>query len=294
MAGMNGTTTTGSLATAMPSMIQSARLFEEYEMMVPKAVDRVNLGTGEGNVWNEIRIEQIVAQGITENTVNENAQQFQDTLFSVTPTMTQVFTRVTDKTFRRLSANAAALLGKGAQLAMNRKLDQDGISQFAVFGTTLAGTGVTLNHGHISASVANIRGNATESGMNAGPIHALLHPFGIKDLQDEIEAGVGTYTVQAGMTEDFYKQGFAGTVAGANVWSAGNIAINSTPDARGAVFAQRAIVLVREMELKTEPRRRPDVGGGADEVFLTAGWAYGERRDAWGRSILHDATAPTS
>lgn len=263
-------------------------------MMVPKAVDRVNLGAGEGSTWNEVRIEQIVAQGITENTVNENAQQFQDTLFSVTPTMTQVFTRITDKTFRRLAKNASAQLGKGAQLAMNRKLDQDGISQFAVFTTTLAGTGVTLNHGHISAAVANILGNATESGQNAGPIHALLHPFGIKDLQDEIEAGIGTYTIPVGMTEQFYRQGFAGSVANANVWNVGNIAINSTPDARGAVFAQRAIVLVRELELRTETRRRPDVGGGADETFMTAGWAYGERRDVWGRSILHDATAPTS
>lgn len=289
-----GTTTTGSLASALPTMIQSARLFEEYEMMVPKAVDRVDLGKGEGNTWNEIRIEQIVAQGITEQTVNENAQMFQDTLFSVTPTMTQVFTRVTDKTFRRLSSNAAALLGKGAQLAMNRKLDQDGIAQFAVFSTTLGGSGATLNHGNISAAVANILGNATETGMNAGPIHALLHPFGIKDLQDEIEAGIGTYTVPEGMTADFYAQGFAGTIANANVWRTGNIAIDSTPNARGAVFAQRAVVLVRELELKEETRRRPDVGGGADEVFLTAGWAYGERRDVWGRSILHDATAPTS
>ncbi len=76
--------------------------------------------------------------------------------------------------------------------------------------------------------------------------------------------------------------------------SAGNIAIDATPDARGSVHAQRALVLVRELEMKTETRRRPDVGGGADEVFMTSGYAYGERRDAWGRGILGDATAPTS
>lgn len=289
-----GTTVSASLADSLPTMIQAARLFEEYEMIVPKTVDQQRLGNGQGSTWNEIRVEQIVAQGITETTVNDNAQQLQDTIFSVTPTMTQVFTRITDKTYRRLSGNVAALLGQAAQLAMNRKMDQDGISQFANFSVTLAGTATTINHGHISAAVANIRGNATESGMNAGPIHAVLHPFHIKDLQDEIENGVGTYTVPVGMTEDFYKNGFSGTVSGANVWSAGNIVIDSTPDARGAVYAQRALVLVREMELKRESRRRPDVGGGADEVFLTAGWAYGERRDAWGRSILGDATAPTS
>ena len=289
-----GTTTTTTLGDSLPDMIDGARLFEEYEMIVPKTVDRINLEKGHGNSYNEIRVEQITAQGITESTVNENAQQYSDTLFSVAPGMVQVFTRVTDKTMRRISGNVAAKLGQAAQLAMNRKLDQDGISQFANFGTTLAGTGVTLNHGHISAVVANIRGNATETGMGAGPIHAVLHPFGIKDLEDEGTSGIGTYIVTAGMSEEFYRKGFGGSVAGANVWSAGNITIDATPDARGAVYAQRALVLVRELELKTETRRRPDVGGGADEVFMTAGYAYGERRDVWGRSILHDATAPTS
>lgn len=289
-----GTTTTTTLGQALPDLRQSARLFEEYEMMVPKTVDRVNLGKGEGNTWNEFRVDQITAQGITESTVNENAQLLSGTLFSVTPGMVQVFTRITDKTMRRISGNVAALLGRAAQLAMNRKLDQDGIAQFANWSVTLAGTGTTPNHGHISAAVANIRGNATESGMGAGPIHAVLHPFHIKDLQDEIEAGVGTYTVPEGLTEEFYRSGFSGTVAGANVWAAGNIAIDGTPDARGSVHAQRALVLVRELEMKTETRRRPDVGGGADEVFMTSGYAYGERRDAWGSSILGDATAPTS
>lgn len=289
-----GTTTTGSLSDSLPTVIQSARLFEEYDMMVPKTVDQQKLGKGEGNTWNEIRVEQIAAQGITEQTINDNPQQFSDTLFSVTPAMVQVFTRITDKTMRRVSGNVAALLGKSAQLAINRKMDTDGISQFANFATTLSGTGTTLNHGIISAAVANIRGNATESGMNAGPIHAMLHPFGVKDLQDEIENGVGTYAIPSGMTESFYRNGFSGTVSGANVWSNGNITIDATPDARGAVYAQKAIVLVREMDLKSETRRRPDVGGGADEMFLTTGYAYGERRDPWGRSVLHDATAPTS
>lgn len=288
------TNTTTTLGDSLPSMIQAARLFEEYDLIVPRTVDRQNLPRAQGNTWNEIRVEQITAQGITESTVNENAQLFADTLFSVTPGMVQVFYRITDKTMRRITGNVAALLGKAGQLAMNRKLDDDGTAQYANFATTLAGTGASLNHGHISAAVANIRGNTTESGMNAGPIHAVLHPFGIKDLQDEILAGIGTYTVPDGMTEEFYRKGFAGTVAGANVWSDGNITVDATPDARGAVYAQKALVLVRELELKTETRRRPDVGGGADEVFLTAGYAYGERRDVWGRSILHDATAPTS
>ena len=109
----SGTTTTGSLADSLPTMIQSARRFEEHDFIVPKTVDRTDLPKGQGNTRNEIRTEQIVAQGIDENTVMENPQQFQDTLFSVTPTLVQVFTRVTDKTMRRISSNAASLDGTG-------------------------------------------------------------------------------------------------------------------------------------------------------------------------------------
>jgi hypothetical protein len=289
-----GTTVTGSLADSLPTMIQSARLFEEYEMIVPKTVDQQKLPKGQGNTWNEIRVNQLQAQNITENTVMENAQQFDDTIFSVTPVLVQIMTRITDKTFRRVSGNVSALLGRAAQLAINRKMDTDGLSQYANFSVTLCGTGTTLNHGHVSAAVANIQGNTTESGMGAGPIHTVIHPFGTKDLQDEVESGIGTYVVTEGLTEEFYKTGFVGPIAGSNMWNDGNITINSTPDARGATYAQRALVLVREMEMKTETRRRPDVGGGADEVFITLGYEYGERRDVWGRGLLHDATAPTS
>ena len=289
-----GTTVTGSLADSLPTMIQSARLFEEYEMIVPKTVDQQKLPKGQGNTWNEIRVNQLQAQNITENTVMDNAQQFDDTIFSVTPVLVQIMTRITDKTFRRVSGNVAALLGQSAQLAINRKMDTDGLGQYANFSVTLVGTGTTLNHGHISAAVSNILGNTTETGQGAGALHTVIHPFGVKDLQDEVESGIGTYIVTPGMSTDFYKNGFAGMVAGSNIWGDGNITINSAPDARGATYAQKTLVLVREMELKTETRRRPDVGGGADEVFITTGYEYGERRDAWGRGLLHDATAPTS
>ena len=289
-----GSTTTGSLADSLPTMIQSARLFEEYDLLVPKTVDRNDLPKGQGNTWNEIRVEQIQAQNITENTVFDNFSQFEDTLFSVTPTLVQVAHRITDKTMRRVSSNVVSKLGQGSQLAMNRKLDQDGLAQFANFSVTLSGTGTTLTHGIISAAVANITGNPTENGAGAGPIHTVLHPFGVKDLQDEILAGVGTYTVPEGLTAQFYATGFKGTVSNSNVWADGNIVIDGTPDARGATYAQRALVLIRELGMNSESRRRPDVGGGADEVFLTQGYAYGERRDVWGRSILHDATTPTS
>lgn len=291
----SGTTVSNSLADSLPTIRQAARLFEEDEVVVTRTVDMQKLGKGEGSSWSEVRIEQISAQGITENTINDNPAMFEDAVFSVQPTMVQVYTRITDVTMRRISRNVAALLGRGAQLAMNRKLDEDGLAQYSNFtSAALCGTATTLSFGHIAAGVAQILGNATEGGAGAGPIHCVLHQYGIKDLQDEIVSGVGTYVVSDGLTEEIYRRGFSGTVAGANVWNDQNITVDGTPDARGAVYAQRALVLVKETEMVEKTRYRPEVGGGAQELFLTWAYAYGERRDVWGASLLHDATAPTA
>jgi len=120
-------------------MKQSARLFEESDFVVEKTVDRVNLEQGDGLDWSQVRIEHIVAEGITETTVNENFQELEDTIFSVTPGMTQVTVRITDKTYRRIASTVGPLLGKGIQLAMNRKLEEDGIAQFALWSNSVAG-----------------------------------------------------------------------------------------------------------------------------------------------------------
>jgi len=70
-------------------------------------------------------------------------------------------------------------------------------------------------------------------------------------------------------------------------------ALPISPDARGSLHAERALVLVRELGLKTETERFARVGGGADAVTSTQGYEFGERQDAWGFSVLSDATTPS-
>lgn len=291
----SGETTTTSVADALNSMVSSARFVRDYESVVPKSVDRQTLSNGTGLSWIEDRVERMTAQDVNENTILDNYQQYEDTKFSITPTMSGIATFVSDRTMRRIDSKVAALLrGQAMQKAMERKKDLDGIAQFANFSTTLAGTGQTMSHGFIGAGVSRILGNTTETGQGAGEIMAVLHPFQIKDLRDELIVGVGTYTVPQGLSEEYYRKGFSGTVADANVWSDGNIPINSTPDARGAVFARDAIVLVQGMSPSSKSRYREEKGGGGTDYFLYDEYAYGQRRDAWGFSILTDATVPSN
>lgn len=284
-------TDTGSLADSKQLIIDSARIVNEYEGVWSRTTDVTRLDANTGLGWEEISLGQLTAQTVTETTVMDNPQSISDTLFQVTPTMTGINVIVTDRVYRRMPKSVIAKMGPLAQNAVDRKMDEDYLATFATATTTLAGTGATLASGVIDSAVTRIKGNPTERAM--GTIVAVLHPYQIKDIQDEIKSGVGTYTIPAGLTEEVFRRGFEGSVGGANVYSDGNIAINSIPDARGAVHAREAIVTVKGMDLRSTTRRREEIGGGADEMFIYAEYGHGERSAGnWLYGVLSDATAP--
>lgn len=288
-----GNTTTGSLADSQQLIIDSARIVREFEGVFQRTCDVQNLEENTGLTWEEIALNQLTAQAITETTILDNPQQITDSLFSLTPTVTGLQVIVTDRVYRRMPKKVIAKMGVLKQNAVQRKKDEDYLNVFSTATTTLSGTGTTLASGVISAAKARITSNTTEPSNSK--IHTVLHGFQIKDIQDEIVAGVGTYTVPTGLTEDVWRKGFTGSLYNTNVWEDGNITINATPDARGAVHAQEAVVCVQGHSPRTATKRREEIGGGADEVFLYDEYIFGERSAGnWLYGILSDATAPTA
>lgn len=288
----SGYTTTGSLADSLPTVLHEARLVREFEGVMPQLVDKQTLPEGTGINWNEVSYAALTAQEVTETTVLNNPQQISDTLFTVTPIITQIQTFITDRVRQRITKNGFALLGQLAQNAIQRKKDTDGLTMLDGFSTSLCGAATTLSSGHIAAGATRITGNTTEPGVP--PIRCVLHPYGIKDLFDELVAGVGTSPVPEGPTATVFSNGFKLPVAGAEVYADGNITIDSDADAKGGIFAMKGLLIVQGHAPRAETRREPHIGGGGDSVFLSDEWAYGERQDVWGCELYHDATAPTS
>ena len=288
----SGYTTTSALTDSLPTLIASARLVRESEGVMPQLVDKVTLGEGTGLSWNEVSFAQLVAQAITETTELDNPQQISDTLFSITPTVVGISTLITDRVAARLSKVAYAKLGALAQNAIQRKKDEDGLVVLDGATTSLCGAGTTLSSGHIAAAVYRISSNATEPGNP--PYRCVLHGYQIKDIFDELIAGVGTYPVGEGVTARVFAEGLKGMIAGAQIYEDGNIAIVGT-DAKGGVFAQEAIVLVQGRAPQVKTRERPEIGGGATSLYHYDEYAYGERSAGnWLFEIQSDATAPTS
>ena len=185
-----GDTITQSLADSLDTVVASARQIREYEGVMPNLVDKVTLSEGTGTSWREISMAALNAQNITETTTLDNPQQMSDTVFSITPSVTGIQTLVTDRVASRINSQAYAQLGSLAQNAIQRKKDEDGLTVLDGATTSLSGAGTTLASGVIAAAAYRISSNATEPGNP--PYRCVLHGFQIKDLYDELTAGVDT------------------------------------------------------------------------------------------------------
>ena len=284
-----GNTTTGSLADSLDTIQAAARSRRQFDGVVPQLVDRVELDANTGTTWREILLANLTAQAVTENTVLDNPQQYDDSAITITPEMVQIQTFITDKSRRNINSRVLAKMGAMPGEAMMRKKDQDGLT--AMDASTQMGTANTpVEVGDVASARYRITSNATEPGPM--PISGVFHGFCIKDFYDDLIGGTGTYPVPDGATATVFQSGFNLPIANVSIFEDGNIQIDSADDAKNFVFSKSAWVLVEGMTIRTETRREPHIGGGGDSLFLTDEYAYGLRSSNWTFEIIGDATAP--
>src|SRR3990167_7116285 len=294
-----GETTTGSLTDALPEIVGDARIQLEWEGTWMRTCEVQHQQPNTGLNWTEFALNRMDAQDITETTDNQNFQQYAGSLLSSEPQMTQIIIKVTDKTYRKIASVVKSKMGTLAGNAMARKKDKDYLSLFSTFSTTASpATGNPFGSGYIAAAKNNITSNVTEPSM--AQVFTVIHGFQLYDVQTEVTAPVGSYTV-GDLTAEFFQHGFSGLVAGSHVFEDGNITVNSTPDARGATHTKNGVIAVNGMELKRETDRDLHFGGGADVISMVDEYSFVERKSGtagttqvWCYQHLSDATAPTS
>jgi len=75
-----------------------------------------------------------------------------------------------------------------------------------------------------------------------------------------------------------------------------HVTIDGFDDAKGGVFAQQGLLLIQGHEPRTETKRLPEFGGGADQMFMYDEYAFAERQpnatSVHIREVYSDATAP--
>jgi hypothetical protein len=298
MAGPGGFTTTGVLTDSLDEVISSARLQRDYLPVVARLVDTTRLEENIGINWTENLINRFTAGNIDELTdLEQTPQQVVDSGFSIRPVQMGISVIVTSRAKARISSKVVPLLGIGIEKAMMRKKDKDLIAIGQSASTDLGTAGSPMESGFVSAAVSRIAGNETEPWD--GPTATVLHPFQKKDIQDEIVAGIGTYTVPVGLTESVYLNGWSGgSLYDSEMWADGNIPIDSNDDATGFTFGKGtggAIVHVEGMEANYQTKMLDTIGHrGAELMWATDEYANGIRQQEWIYSYTTDATAPTN
>jgi hypothetical protein len=292
----NGYTTTDQMADSLPTVVAQARVVRKYEGVMQQLSDRVSLGQGMGNDWREISLAQLQAVNITENTEEDNPQQISDSVFTITPSVISVHTVITDRTARNISKNVFAKVGSLGQQAIETQKDKDGLTVLDGATTQLGSAGSAMTSGIVASGAYRVRGNTTEPW--SGKVSFVLHSFQMKDLFDELVAGVGTYADVNGLTAEVFKNAYNLPIANAQAFTDDNITIDAADDAKGGVFASGsggAIVLVQARAPWVKIVRNEKLGGGASEVLHRDEYAYGERSAGnWIYELISDATAPTS
>ena len=292
---MPGDTFVASVEAGLNTMVAWARVEGEYPAdIMPKLVDRKSLKPGTGTSHREFLAAKLTASNYGEADEIDDPQELSGSILSATPQLVAIQTFIGKRVGERLSPEAYATLGQLAQNAIQRKKDLDGHALFATATTTMAGTGTTLTSGHILAGIRQITSDANEPGKP--PIYVVLHGYQLYDIQSEIVAGIGTYPMPTGYSEESWKQGYSGgRLGGADVYEDGLIAVNATPDARGGIFAKMGICLVQGFSPWTEQRSEPQKGYGGMNTWLKDEYIYFERSPGnWMKGVLSDATAPTS
>lgn len=292
----SGDTYVSSLADSQELIIDSARIRREYTVVMPGLAEKHSLPDNTGLSWEEVELNRFDAQTVTDTTILENAQEFSDTVRAYTPTQTGITTIMHWKVNKRLPKVVLAQMGSQMMDAIDRKKDRDGFTTLDGATNSQPGAGNTLTSGVVSAHAANITGNTTEGAT--GVLYTVLHPFQHKDIQDEMVAGVGTYPIPVGMTAETFARGWKGPLFDTQVFTAGNLTIDSADDAKGATFAKMGLLYINGRGLKKFRKELPERGGGSEQMWIYDDYTFGERlsnsTSVFIREIYSDATAPTT
>lgn len=298
MAGPGGYSTTGVLADSLDDVRSSARVQREFDPVMVSVVDTTKLAENIGTAWQEVLINRMTAFNIDELTdLSQSPQEIVDSKFSISPVQMGISIIVTSRAKARISKLVVSKLGVGIEKAMARKKDKDLIAVAASASVNLGTAGQPMESGFVAAAASRIQGNTTEPW--SGQITTVLHPFQTKDIQDELTAGIGTYTVPVGKSADGFTSGFDGPeLYGTRLRNDGNIPINSSDDATGFTFAsggESAIVHVTGMSAEYRTKMLDTVGHhGAELMWATDEYGNGIRQQAWLYAYTTDATAPVN
>jgi hypothetical protein len=232
---------------------------------------------------------QAIAQSIAEGVDYANPLKWDKQLLSrLTPGEIITQSIITDRRIETDPQSAQADCSKELGEAIADKIEGDllGVFNSLTGGTIGSGSGTTMTWGHLFAARARLR-----AGKVPGPYIAVLHEYHWHALAKALAPGASLVQSPAVMVDDIASQWYVGSVAGIDIYTTANIGISGNA-AYSALYNRSAMAFDSRRAPRMEPQR--DASLRAWEFNITAKYAFGVWRPAFGCQLYFDAAAPTS
>ena len=276
------------------------------------------LPEGQGNTYDQTEFARLSAFALTEGVDMAQAQVLSNTeLLSLNPSEIGAQVVLHDKAvgkFTKKGGSLPRLVGQLLGNAIIQKEDIDGLNQATGFARTVGAATTTMTLGHLIASVNAVRagditadGTASAAGLAEpapDPIAIIVSTRMAHPVHKELAQGTqvpntdeSTLVAQYGAKMDANLRTSIdralGTIAGATVFLDDNISKDSTDDSNGMTIAKMSTAYI-SFQGGVHIERERDSSLRGTEYNTWVYYAWGERKDIWGRQLTFDGTLSTS
>lgn len=284
---------TSNLTTGQRILVANAILANEPSAPNPDLIDSKTIPQGHKQWDEQVYARLANASALTEGVDLAQVQQLVTSTLTITPAENGILVTISKRLIRRqgdldVVSGAGKMLGK----SLRRLMDADVITLYDGFSKSIVGATATLDITHFRGATAYLlTDNNTSFGPAEPPLFAALHIEQISDIILDITDPGAVVSSRFGMSAELLQRWWRGSdrLYAVQVFHAGNITRDSGDDAKGAIFARPAAVIVVANE--SEPTVDDDKSLRAIEYGIFQEWATGERADVWGVEVFSDAAS---
>jgi N4-gp56 family major capsid protein len=278
---------TSSTLSELYTEIVAEALFVASERSIMRPLVKNYAITGGGKSVEVPIYSSVSASAVSEASDLANTE-INPTSVTITASENGIMTTLTDLARNSAPRNVAGDIGKLFGEAIARKIDKDLTALFGGFSNTVGSASTVMSAALIFQAVAKLRA----TGVPSDNLACILHPQVAFDLKSGLTNTFANPNMGAG--NEALRTGFAGQIAGVNVFETSNMTDSSsndpgtTGDYKGAVFHPEALALAMMQDLKIETQR--DASLRADEIVATAVYGVGELHDSYGCEVEADSS----
>ena len=269
-----------------------------------RLVRQANLGKGQGLTYNAPTWTGVSVLDLTQGVDNAQAQAVTDSNFAVTVAEIggQVF--FSDLAEDALREDVMRFFGQALANAWANAVDTDLTEDMDSATVSLGGAGTTMVIGRLQAGAVRLAATARPV---EGGLSCVIHPFQYHAIVQDLAAvsvngrwvnTTGTPAVirsygssVAGMSEELIRKYWVGSLAGVDVYTDRNIAVDASDDSKGGMFSKPSIVSVLYENPSVRIQRDESMRGVELNYVGTHG--SGMYEGTWAYELLADASTPT-